>query len=100
MSTPSDPLPSNDRNSIEARARRRVGRKLGFYIHATVFVLVNLVLYAINSAGGGPRWSHFPLWGWGLGLAIHGLVTLIGLQGEGVRDRMVEAEVKRLRDRG
>ena len=65
MSTPPEPLPANDRNSIEARARRRVGRKLGFYVHAAVFVLVNLGLYAINSAGGGPRWSHFPLWGGG-----------------------------------
>ena len=29
-------------DSIEARAYRRVRRKLGFYMHAGVFVLVNL----------------------------------------------------------
>ena len=91
-------MDSNDpRHTIEARARRRVGLKIGFYIHALVFVLVNLGLYAINSVGGGPRGSHFPLWGWGLGLAIHGIVVLILVQGEGLRSRMLAQEIERLR---
>ena len=89
--------PNDDRNSIEARARRRVGIKMGFYIHALIFVLVNGGLYAINSATGGARWSHFPLMGWGLGLAIHGIVTFVTLQGEGLRRRMLAQEVERLR---
>ena len=85
------------RHSIEARARRRVGIKMGFYIHALVFVLVNLGLYAFNTAMGGTRWSHFPLWGWGVGLAIHGIVTFIGLQGDGLRSRMLEREIEHLK---
>ncbi len=88
---------NDGRDSIEARARRRVGMKMGFYIHALVFTLVNTGLYAFNSAIGGTRWSHFPLWGWGLGLAIHGIVTLISLQGEGLRSRMLAQEIERLR---
>src|SRR4051812_5001309 len=71
--------------ALEQRARRRVGIKMGFTIHALVFVVVNLGLYALNSSVGGQRWSHFPLWGWGLGLAIHGVVTLLSLQGDGLR---------------
>ena len=86
--------------TLEARARRRVARKMGFYIHALVFVLVNLGLYAINATTGEPRWAHFPLFGWGLGLAIHGLVTLIGLQGEGLRRSMVQREMERIRGDG
>lgn len=86
-------------DDIETRARRRVGIKLGFYTHATVFVLVNLGLFALNTATGGARWSHFPLWGWGLGLAIHGIVTFISLRGEGVRERMLQAEIARLKRR-
>ena len=82
--------------SIEARARRRVGIKLGFYTHALVFVLVNLGLFAVNAATGGHRWSHFPLLGWGLGLAIHGVVSFLSLQGQGVRERMLSAEIERL----
>ena len=87
-------LPTAD--DIQTRARRRVGIKLGFYTHALVFVLVNLGLFALNSVAGGARWSHFPLWGWGLGLAIHGVVTFINLQGQGVRERMLRSEIERL----
>lgn len=82
---------------IETRARRRVGIKTGFYVHALVFVLVNLGLLALNSALGGYRWSVWPAWGWGLGLAIHGIVVFLSLQGEGWRDRMLAQEIDRLR---
>ena len=94
MNTPTTTTPDSD---IQARARRRVGIKLGFYTHALVYVLVNLGLFAVNSVTGGHRWSHFPLLGWGLGLAIHGVVTFINLQGQGVRERMLSNEVERLR---
>lgn len=88
------------KNSIEARARRRVSLKIGFAIHALVFVLVNAGLYAINSTTGDLRWSHFPLWGWGLGLAIHGIVVLVNLQGDGLHSRMLEREIKNLQRNG
>ncbi|MFL6664877.1 MAG: 2TM domain-containing protein, partial [Rhizobacter sp.] len=42
-------------DQLEARARRRVGMKMGFYIHALVYVLVNAGLYAINLSTGGYR---------------------------------------------
>jgi hypothetical protein len=84
-------------DSLEARAHRRVRRKMGFLIHAFVFVAVNAGLYAINAVTGEPRWSHFPMFGWGLGLAIHGVVTFIALQGEGVRRGMLAREIEHLR---
>ncbi|MEP7299826.1 MAG: 2TM domain-containing protein [Burkholderiales bacterium] len=84
-------------DSIEARAHRRVRRKMGFFIHAFVFVAVNLGLYAINAFTGEPRWAHFPVWGWGLGLAIHGLVTFMSLQGEGLRRSTLAREIEQLR---
>jgi hypothetical protein len=86
-------------DSIEARARRRVGIKLGFYTHALVFALVNTGLYVLNSVIGGYRWSVWPLWGWGLGLAIHGVVTFIALRGEGLRERMLASEIESLKRR-
>jgi hypothetical protein len=82
---------------LQRRARRRVGMKMGFCIHALVFVLVNLGLFALNAYTGGGRWAIFPLLGWGLGLAIHGIVTFVSLQGDGWRDRMVQSEMERLR---
>jgi uncharacterized integral membrane protein len=79
------------------RAKRRVGVRMGFYIHATVFVLVNLGLAGLNYANGGVRWHLWPLGWWGLGLAIHGLVTLFSLRGDGLRERLLQREVERLR---
>lgn len=82
---------------LEKTARRRVRAKLGFATHALVFVLVNLGLFAINTATGGYRWNVWPLMGWSLGLGIHGLVVFLSLQGDGLRQRMVEREMQRLR---
>ena len=55
-------------------------------------------LFLLNELGmGHGRWHAFPLWGWGLGLAIHGIVTLAALQGQGLRQRMLEKEIELLR---
>ncbi|MBL8858392.1 MAG: 2TM domain-containing protein [Planctomycetes bacterium] len=82
---------------IEQRARRRVDRKLGFYVHALVYVLVNLGLFGINHFTGGPRWHLMPLMGWGIGLAVHGIVVLATGSGVGLRERMVAAELERMK---
>jgi fatty acid desaturase len=84
---------------LQRRARRRVKQKMGFTIHATVFVLVNLGLATLNLASGGKAWTLWPLAGWGLGLAIHGFVTFASLKGEGLRERLLEQEVQRLKRR-
>ena len=77
-------------------ARRRASAKFGFLIHLTVFVLVNAMLFFINqSTSPGVAWSLFPLAGWGLGLSIHGLAVF--LSGSGLRERMIEGELRKLR---
>jgi hypothetical protein len=58
------------------RARRRVRELRGFYLHATVFVAINVLLHVINFAtASGGYWAFWPLFGWGIGLVVHGLVT-------------------------
>jgi len=84
-------------DDLQALARRRVGAKLGFLTHLAVFCLVNLGLYVLNFWQGGEHWHWFPLAGWGLGLTIHGLVTLFVLGGQGLRQRMLAQELERLR---
>ena len=59
------------------RAQKRVEALKGFYIHATVFVLVNTGLFVINLLTGGPWWFFFPLIGWGIGLGVHALSTFV-----------------------
>ena len=87
-------------NDIELHklARKRVAMKMGFAIHLLVYVLVNAGLVVLSLSRGG-SWHWGPLLGWGLGLAIHGLVTLLNLRGQGLRDTLVAAEVQRLRAR-
>ena len=79
------------------RASRRVGMKMGFYTHTLVYVLVNLGLFALNAMSGGREWAIFPLLGWGLGLAIHGIVVLVTLGTFDLRQRMMASELDRLR---
>ncbi len=79
-------------------ARKRAGAKLGWYIHATVYVGVNILL-ALLSARSQHPWAIFPALGWGLGLLIHGAVVWLALPGGGLHERLVEQERQRLSQR-
>ena len=47
-------------------------RKVGLYIHATVYAVVNALLITINlSTAPEQLWFHWPLVGWGIGLLAH-----------------------------
>jgi len=85
--------------ALENRARRRVARKMGFWIHALVYVCVNTGLWLVNAATGEPRWAWWPMLGWGIGLAVHGIVTFASLHGDGLRERMIAREMEHLRRR-
>jgi hypothetical protein len=89
---------SRDGNDLERLARRRAGAKLGWYIHASAYVLVNLGLAAL-SLSQGRHWALYPALGWGLGLAIHGAVVWLALPGNGWHARLVERERLALQSR-
>ena len=76
---------------IDALARKRAGAKMGWYVHALVYVCVNAGLALISVSSGRP-WFVFPLAGWGLGLAIHGLVVWLAGPGAHLRQSLVERE--------
>ena len=76
-------------------ARRRAAAKYGFLIHLAVFIVVNALLFAFNQrAAPDFHWHLFSLGGWAIGLTIHGLAVF--LSGSGLRERMVEDELRRL----
>lgn len=86
-----------DDETLNRMARRRAGAKLGFYTHAAVYLLVNLGLYAINGYfTPSVPWHVWPLGGWGIGLAFHGLAVFVAGGASGLRERMVQAERRRL----
>ena len=83
---------------LKRLARRRVRARLGLYIHATVYVAVNAFLALVQSqATPGVLWSLWPLAGWGLGLAIHAAVVMLGQSG--LRERMEADELRKLESR-
>jgi hypothetical protein len=84
-------------DDLEQLARRRASAKLGWYVHAVAFVVVNLIVFSMSRYGFGNRpWSVFPLLGWGLGLALHGISVFVLGTGSGLREHMVQKERERL----
>ena len=79
-------------------ARKHVENLKAFYIHGIVFIVVMSGLFVINVATGGPWWVHWPLLGWGIGLAGHALtlfkpMTLFGKE-------WTEKQIKTRLDKG
>ena len=81
--------------ALERLARRRAGAKMGWFIHALVYVCVNAGLALIAWHTGRP-WHLYPLAGWGLGLSIHGLAVWLG-SGTDLQQRLLDAEREKLR---
>lgn len=81
--------------AIDQLARKRAGRKMGWYIHAFVFITVNAGLAVLSTFTG----RHFALvssFGWGLGLLIHGAVVFLLQPGGALRERLVQQERDKL----
>ncbi len=55
------------------RARQRVEELRGFYVHLLIFVLVNAGLFVLDMLSSGGTWFFWPLFGWGIGLAVHAI---------------------------
>jgi hypothetical protein len=77
-----EPARDQEEQQRYERARARVKVIKGFYIHATIFVVVNIALFAINVLVGGVWWFYWPLLGWGIGLGVHAL-AVFGFGGGG-----------------
>jgi hypothetical protein len=88
-----DPLADSQ---LERTARRRAGAKMGWLVHASTYIAVNIVL-ATASALSGKHWAIFPALGWGMGLLVHGIIVFMVTGGGGVFDRLIERERNQLR---
>lgn len=82
-------------DDLEQLARKRVGARMGWYVHATVYVIVNLALITA-SLSTGRHWAIFPALGWGLGLVMHGLAVRLAMPGGGLHERLLQQERARL----
>ncbi len=57
--------------------------RIGFFVHAVVYVLVNALLITINLVYV-PEvvWFFYPLIGWGIGLVMHFLFSIVWVQNQ------------------
>lgn len=85
----------SNQSTLQQQARRRAGIKLGWYLHASVYLCVNLGLMAL-ALSQGRHWAIYPALGWGLGLMMHGLVVWLASPSSPVWQRMVQRELQSL----
>ena len=81
-----------ERNENYLQEKKRVENLKAFYIHLTVYILVNLMLFFINiSSDSSKLWFLYPLGGWGIGIVIHGLTTFpFGIFGKEWEERKIK----------
>ena len=90
-------MPQLTPEEIDRLARRRAGAKLGWYMHAAVYLVVNAAIFAMSQYGWGNRhWTPFPLVGWGIGLVLLGVSVFVLGRGSSLRESLVRRERERL----
>ena len=87
-------MTANENGEARDLAVQRLKVKRGFSAHATVYVLVNLLLILIWAvSGGGSFWPIWPIAGWGIGLAMHAWVAFFSKP-------ITEEDIRREMERG
>ena len=60
------------------REARRIARRQWFWLHVAVFVPTQVILFLIwVTTGAQFPWFAFPLLGWGILLAVHGVYAFV-----------------------
>ncbi len=78
-------------------AKDRVEKRMGFMIHAGVYVLVNAGLITLNLIRSPDNyWFIWPLGGWGIGLAGHAFKVFGPGGNNSWKQKMIEKEQSRL----
>ena len=82
---------------LRKKARKIAKEKSDFYIHFVIYIAVNLFLFAqwwATSGFGEFYWPIFVLFGWGIGIAAHGITAF---RGEGYIEQQTEKEYQKLK---
>lgn len=84
-------------NELEEVAKKRVQARMGFVVHASMYVVMNAGMFVIwFLTGQGYPWFMWPLLGWGIGVLAHAVTLVIG-PGSTVERRAIDKELRRLR---
>lgn len=67
-----------DEQARYERAKKQAEELRDFYQHLVIYLVINAFLLLLNlRTSPGHLWFYWPLFGWGLGVAIHG-ATVFG----------------------
>lgn len=83
---------------LRKKARKRAEDMVGFYIHFTCYIAVNLFLFILwawtNMDDGVFPWPVFTTLGWGIGIIFH-FYAVFG--GGRMQDKLAEEEYQRMK---
>jgi cytochrome b561 len=88
-----------ERDERYEQAKTRVAEIRAFYQHLLIYLIMNAVFLAVNMLTS-PRslWFFWPLFGWGIGVAAHG-ISVFGLGGFFGRE-WEEKKIKQILEKG
>jgi multidrug efflux pump subunit AcrB len=80
----------------DAKARERAEAKYGFFVHASVYTAVMVLLVLINLMTSPEAiWFIWPLVGWGFAVALHGVRVFLLADKNAVIEKLTERELRR-----
>ena len=86
---------------IRQMARRRVEAKKGFFVHLSMYVIINIFLFLIwFFVAGGPGsypWFLWVLFGWGIGVAANAVAVFVTPHNTAWEQKEMEKEMNKLR---
>lgn len=104
MDESAEQAPATEEELLRQRAEKRVKEKIRLLQHAGTYVAVNIFMFLIWGFTSNWDWSNpwfvWVLIGWGLGLGLNAVAYFSGSRGEAARDRMVQKEMKKIKEDG
>ena len=82
-----------DAQELYEHAKHRVKSRKKFYTHVIIWVVLSVFFILLNLATTDYFWAIFPILGWGIGVAIHGIQVFTNEW----EDLEIEREYERLR---
>jgi len=83
-----------DDQDIYLQAKASAESKIRFYLHLAVYLGVNCILMVINlKTSPGSLWFLWPLFGWGIGVVVHGLKVLGVFNFSAAKQRLIAKEL-------
>ena len=85
-----------DNQDAYKRAKKKVQARLGFFIHLSVYLGVNILLIIINLLTSPEYiWFKWPLIGWGIGVFFHAMSIFVFSGKSALTERMTEKEMEK-----